>query len=577
MVYRLIVMLIVSCTFAAANGKCATSGDNAARTSGIKDIWLHDNKVKDLANLGMLWGFIKYHHARVTGGGYDMDAELFRVLPLVLSTDNRDSVKTILERWVDGFWKPEPCKNCKPFVKTSTTKLEPDYGYLFEENNFPKSLRDKLDYIRLNRSSKSTSYYIEKAPYIGNPKFTNEQEYAATSFPDAGLRLLALYRYWNMIQYFCPNRHLIGEDWDRALGLMIPDFCNAADATEYQLACLKMVARINDTHAQLTTGDDLLKKVKGVYMTPFAAQFVEDKLVVIGYYKDTLGVKTLVKPGDIIEQIDGASIIDLVRKYLPFIPASNYEKKLSNMSRSAGPMLRSNNPEARLTISREGKLMQVTVPRIPADTSMILADYGTTPEYGYKMLNGNVGYLYPANLKDGDLDIIMDSFDKTRGIIIDFRCYPRVFMTFDYGKWLKPNASVFVQFTTMNMDVPGLFETGKTGENGGGRGSHYKGKVTILVNSRTQSSAEYQVMALQTAPGAKVIGSQTSGADGNVSEIMLPGGLKTRISGIGILYPDGTESQRTGVKIDKEVRPTITGIKEGKDEVLEEAMRMLND
>jgi C-terminal processing protease CtpA/Prc len=91
------------------------------------------------------------------------------------------------------------------------------------------------------------------------------------------------------------------------------------------------------------------------------------------------------------------------------------------------------------------------------------------------------------------------------------------------------------------------------------------------------SSAEYQTMALQTARGARVIGSQTSGADGNVSEIVLPGGLKTRISGIGILYPDGTETQREGVKIDKVVKPTIEGITAGRDEVMEAAIKMLNE
>jgi len=41
----------------------------------------------------------------------------------------------------------------------------------------------------------------------------------------------------------------------------------------------------------------------------------------------------------------------------------------------------------------------------------------------------------------------------------------------------------------------------------------------ILVDERTQSQAEYTTMALRTAPGAIVMGSQTAGADGNVSLI----------------------------------------------------------
>src|SRR3984885_1513904 len=96
----------------------------------------------------------------------------------------------------------------------------------------------------------------------------------------------------------------------------------------------------------------------------------------------------------------------------------------------------------------------------------------------------------------------------------------------------------------------------------------YKGKVVVIVNAETQSQAEYTTMAFQSSPNVTVIGSTTAGADGNVSSIVLPGGISTLISGLGVLYPDGTVTQRKGVKIDEVVKPTIAGIKAGKDELL---------
>jgi len=72
-----------------------------------------------------------------------------------------------------------------------------------------------------------------------------------------------------------------------------------------------------------------------------------------------------------------------------------------------------------------------------------------------------------------------------------------------------------------------------------------------------------------------VIGSTTSGADGNVSPFALPGGLHTMISGIGVFYPDKTATQRIGIKPSIEVRPTVAGIRAGRDEVLEEALRQI--
>jgi C-terminal processing protease CtpA/Prc len=99
--------------------------------------------------------------------------------------------------------------------------------------------------------------------------------------------------------------------------------------------------------------------------------------------------------------------------------------------------------------------------------------------------------------------------------------------------------------------------------------------VVILVDEVTQSQAEYTAMALRTAPNALVVGSTTAGADGNVSAIPLPGGLRSMISGIGVFYPDKTPTQRIGIVPDIEVAPTVSGVRDGRDEVLDAALRLI--
>jgi C-terminal processing protease CtpA/Prc len=47
------------------------------------------------------------------------------------------------------------------------------------------------------------------------------------------------------------------------------------------------------------------------------------------------------------------------------------------------------------------------------------------------------------------------------------------------------------------------------------------------------------------------------------------------ISGLGVFYPDKKPTQRIGIIPDVEVRPTIAGIRDGRDEVLEEALRRI--
>jgi C-terminal processing protease CtpA/Prc len=96
----------------------------------------------------------------------------------------------------------------------------------------------------------------------------------------------------------------------------------------------------------------------------------------------------------------------------------------------------------------------------------------------------------------------------------------------------------------------------------------------VLLDETSQSQAEYTSMAFRAA-GATVVGSTTAGADGNASRFALPGGFSSMISGIGVFYPDKKPTQRIGIIPDVEVRPTIAGIRSGRDEVLEAALRQI--
>ncbi|WP_240609337.1 S41 family peptidase [Flavipsychrobacter stenotrophus] len=166
---------------------------------------------------------------------------------------------------------------------------------------------------------------------------------------------------------------------------------------------------------------------------------------------------------------------------------------------------------------------------------------------------------------------------NTKGLILDMRCYPKTYMPYIFGRWLKGGKSAFCLHTNMVVDMPGMCLFGTKGINGTDTGSHYKGKLVILVNERSQSASEYASIALASTPGAIVVGDTTAGADGDISIINLPGGGSTMISGIGVLYPDGRETQRVGVKIDKVVRPTLEGIRVRKDEQLEAAIRIIEE
>lgn len=82
-------------------------------------------------------------------------------------------------------------------------------------------------------------------------------------------------------------------------------------------------------------------------------------------------------------------------------------------------------------------------------------------------------------------------------------------------------------------------------------------------------------IALAYAPTAKVIGSTTSGADGNVTSFVLPGGMICRYTVLGAYYPDWGQCQRTGVKIDIQARPAVEDLRSKKDVLVEKAIEYI--
>jgi C-terminal processing protease CtpA/Prc len=129
----------------------------------------------------------------------------------------------------------------------------------------------------------------------------------------------------------------------------------------------------------------------------------------------------------------------------------------------------------------------------------------------------------------------------------------------------------FARFTQADLFNPGVFRW-EEGPNLVPESPHYSQKVVILVDEDSQSQSEYTAMAFRASPNAIVMGSTTAGADGNISAIPLPGGLQTLITGLGVFYPDKKPTQRIGIIPDIIVRPTIAGIRAGRDEVLDSAV-----
>ncbi|WP_298652113.1 S41 family peptidase [uncultured Proteiniphilum sp.] len=532
--------------------------------SNIEFPTLTEQIVDNLNLLGKLWGFLKYHHPEVGKGNYNWDFELFRILPNYLKVQNNTERDHVILDWINQYGEIPVCTACEKTLEDAYIK--PDFSWI-ENSDMSNELKKKIWEIYENRHQ-GNHFYIQMRPRVDNLQFLNENPYSDMFFPDAGFRLLTLYRYWNMIHYFFPYKYVTDNDWNDVLRKYIPIFLSVQDRLEYELTAIQLIGEANDTHANLWGGRDEVEHLRGNYNAPFRVQFVEQKLVVTDYFNPELKSLGI---GDIITHIDGKTVEAIVDSLKRYYPASNKASLLRDISVD---MLRSRSHSINIRYISSGRTHEKELPLYPRDRLNFFWYRVNEDEKSYKLLDGNIGYVTLANIKDEDFPIIKDLFKNTRGIIIDIRNYPSAFTPFTLASFFVSEPTPFVKFTRGNVNNPGEFmfdsayEVPKSDDT-------YQGKLIVIVNEITQSSAEYQSMAFRAGNNTTIIGSQTAGADGNVSDIMLPGGLLTKISGIGVYYPDGRQTQRIGIVPDIEVKPTIQGIKEGRDELLEKAIEII--
>jgi hypothetical protein len=532
--------------------------------SGIKaPEKLSKGQIENLATLGRVWGFLKYHHPKVTAGQTQWDYELFRIMPQILAATDRATANAALVKWVTSLGPVAPCKRCVG-PDTDDISLRSDVAWIGDKQLLGDVLSQCLQMIYANRVA-DQQFYVSGAP-AGNPILDEELAYEHLKFPDAGFQLLALYRYWNIIEYWYPYRDVIGGDWSAALTEFVPRMALAKDSETYQRQLIALVAKVHDGHASLSSS---LYPPVGNCRLPINVLFVENFPVISQISTTAEKDRTELEIGDVITSFDNVPINKLIEGWAPYYGASNEPFKLFFIGQF---MTKGECGESSVGVRRGNKEVTLKVTRVASEN--LKAPTHDLPGPTFRLLSKDVAYLKLSSIKAGDAPKYVEQAGGTKGMIIDIRNYPSEFVVFALGSLLVNVETPFARFTKCDFSNPGTFHwtspISLTPEE-----PHYSGKIAILVDERSISQAEYTAMAFRAAHGAIVVGSSTAGADGNVSFVPLPGGLRSTISGIGVFYPNKEPTQRVGIRPDVHIEPTIAGIRAGRDEILEEALRQI--
>ncbi len=513
-------------------------------------------QIHAIVQASRIWGFAKYHHPAFASRSINADAEYFCLLNEVLQAP--DSMKNdICLKWISGLGPyairdEEDGENIENFN---------DFNWISDSLSLGKALSDSL--MRLRDADPENNQYVKQTPV--NVSYI-ETQYSDIPKDDVAYRLLGVAKFWNAVDSYSPNRNLTDRPWDDVLAEYI---ALAFDRSiSFSTLYSRMVSELCDTHV-----NSWYIPIFGGRFVPLMCQFAEDRLFVA----DTCSlVPNNFEIGDEIILIDSVSPIKRLNELAPYIPHSNRSSLLRDGSYAT--LLTAKN-EACVEYVREGKTYTTIISSVDGSkfVSRRFSSQNTSTKPEFKEVADGIGYINISNLTckdEQDLENFLASCDK---LIIDLRSYPaeydvlhKLLPTFFFSQAREAAEVLLPQAHRPGSFIRTTVSTRKTSD----PDKLYKGKVVLLVNAHSQSMSEYFTMFLQTIPGSVTIGSQTAGADGDVTRIQLPY-ASFNITGAGICYPDGTNAQRNGVKIDKVVESSAEGMIRGVDEQLQEAIDYL--
>lgn len=523
--------------------------------------------INNFTLLASLWGFLKYHHPNFKSGKVNADSELIRLLEAVNCTKNNKETQKIFANWIESLGVSPLDKQIKVDVHDTINSLcTPKYNILFNKKYFNKEIIQKTKQILSNLDTDGDQYYVTCSGNVAS--FERDGVYNEISPIDWRRRLLALFKFWNAIEYFYPYRYLI-DDWEGILFKQIPIFYYANDKFDYLYACQKLVCEIEDSHGSVEP--DISTRRKYTNIAPLKIAFIEGKAIVNEIFEDSLNN---VKVGDIITMINGVDIDLLIDEYLKYTSGSNIETKFRDISWRY--LLRTNQPTMSLSILRNSQLLNINIPTITiVNYTQMQCD--RLLKKRIKLLDDTICYIPLNGFNLSEINGLLTKENcRIRRIILDLRM-PALFQrtidsVFIFIGNHATNGIPYAMLSYPNLRIPGYFpmlHSNIISNNPYFPNWRCPLKIIILVDENTQSATECLAMALQQIPNSVTIGSKTAGTDGNITHLMLPGSLETTFTGLGVYYPDKGETQKLGIRINKLVKPSIKGIQGGIDEQFE--------
>lgn len=539
------------------------------------------------------WNFVKYYHPDLASGKIDADS-LFLV----------------------NIEKVRPKQNFNEIITLVTQNLNTQFSSppIIDNNKDILSVNQNFDWFQKNKKITAenknllNNIYKNRFDYGLLPKgksVSDEKEYPFPKEENLPLkyRLLTMAKIQGTVDYLFPHKYLMDKNFDSYFNILLDEAVQSSTRKDFERVLAKVVSQFQDSHAfsfyrQLNYKDGILFNVS--YYSPFDFQIVGDHLLVTHLIFPEICNKAGIKTGDKITEINGKKVSEIIKEKARLLSVSNHQKLLYVLSTYEYNLIWPDNlPKKTLAVRSGSKKFSTEIELINAtDKSQVSAlvnyiNHKNRTIENRRLDNKDIAYFktdatmhFMENVDDDKLDAKMDSIlenaSRKKAIVFDMRGYP------DWGgfifhyvyKYFSPVENYFYKYYEPNLKNLGTFNLRDPKYNYPeieNKTTHsYSGKVFILVNPDTRSASEWYSMSLQKIfPQSITIGQQTSGADGDVVKINLPGDYLLEFTGNGIFYPDNSQTQQKGIRINELIKYTDQDILDNRDLEFERVLNSL--
>ncbi len=402
--------------------------------------------------------------------------------------------------------------------------------------------------------------------------------------PELGLdrRIAGLAQLWAEVRWAYPDfKHTPALDWDSLFIAYLPKVRSAKGTHEYYQVLKEFMAQLRDAHSNVYFPSHINDSMG---RPPIRTERIEDRVLVRDVMSPTvagLGVRV----GQEVVAIDGIPVDEYAARRIAPYQSSSTPQDLTVRTYTYALLWGRKNQPVRLTLrDGDGTQQEVQVPRSGYE------DRIEQPAVRDSLLPGNIGYLrvdtFGRDTIVRQMREVMERFQSTRGLVVDVRRNGGGNSNIGYAL-LKILArrpftgsearirSYNAYFRVWGFDP--LLTVFPADTIAPDTTLHYDGPVVVLAGPRTFSAAEDFLVAYDQMERGAIVGRPTAGSTGQPMFFRLPGGGSARVRTKHDSYADGRQFDGIGIQPDIEVHPTVTGIRAGRDEVLEAALRHLRE